>query len=81
MSQCTLCKKSLNNEIVFEFNYYYGSGINRIWNGNDNQNIKTFKTMDHFCSKCSDYISEFQINAGYNLFKKNMNNVYEKKNE
>ena len=79
MCQCTLCGKFLDHEITYEFNYYYGSGINRKCDENNNQNIKTYKTMDLFCEQCVDMILDVELDVGKKQFKTNMNILYENK--
>lgn len=71
MYTCLMSKKEIKDEISFEFIFYYGNGLNRIWNEEyteSNQNIYWTKNIDTFCPECASLLRDFRVQvASYNF--------------
>lgn len=80
MYNCLLCKRDINDEISFEFSFYHGNGLNRIWDEKDidsNQSIYWSKNIDTFCPECASILSDCNIHIVGKNFKYNMQNIFE----
>ena len=61
MYNCQLCSKIIQDEIAYEVDYCCGRGLNRLWDGADNQHIFTSKTIDIFCIDCVNFLDTIYI--------------------
>ena len=61
---CKLCNRVIEEEKAYEVNYCCGRGLNRLWDGKDNQHIFTSKTIDMFCVDCVKYLEKIYIETG-----------------
>lgn len=80
MYNCLLCKIDIKDDIAFEFSFYHGNGLNRIWDEKDidsNQSIYWSKNIDMFCHECASTLIDCRIRIVDNNFKYYMQNIFE----